>query len=377
MEPHTPQKNTGMLGDSTAATMTDRQKRAHFAPLMALNKRHKKIKKEPVLGKVGDLGDSAIAGEIKNGAYNRGKDFNGEEDENNIWSADKKQDFIVRVISGTAPLTFLFRESDEDDETGDETQMQTYDGANRILAIAEFLSDKLRIRYNGATFLYSQLPDSIQKAFRNQKCISLMMSDCPEDFATQYAADLNHGTPMSMGEHLNLVRTQTLPRCRHFDRYAKQYAWSTRGCLGHRSSGIKLIALVIMHIEQNQPDWVEHQTAAVNKFFSTAEAVKNSTETDAVLQALDEVVKQWQAQDFKISKKDLPKYIQILAAACILFSFHRLPMDQSMLDKLDRLTSEIKKYSPSKLVVAYLQPPDAPPATAATTNVAAPEVAEV
>jgi hypothetical protein len=361
-----------MLGDSTAVAMTRDQKRAHFAPLMALNRRHKKIKKEPVTELVGALGDRAIVGGIKNGVYNRGKDFNGQEDENGIWSADKKQDFIVRVIGGTAPLTFLFRESEDDEETGEEQHMQTYDGANRILAIAEFLSDKLRIRYNGVTFLYSELPETTKNAFRNQKCISLTMSDCPEDFATQYAADLNHGTPMSMGEHLNLLRTQTFPLCRHFDKYAKQYTWSTRGCLGHRSSGIKLIALVIMHIEQNQSDWVEHQTAAVNKFFSTAEAVKNSTETDAVLQSLDAVVRQWQAQDFKISKKDLPKYIQILAAACILFSFHRLHMDQSMLDKLDGLTSEIKKYSPGKLVAAYMyvQPPDAPPANETVLAVA-------
>lgn len=113
---------------------------------------------------------------------------------------------------------------------------------------------------------------------------------------------------------------------------------------------------MIVHIEQNQPEWVEHQTAALNKFFSTAEAVKNSTETDAVLQALDAVVRDWQVRDVKICKKDLPKYIQILAAASILFSFHRLPIDQSMLDKLDGLTSEIKKYSPGKLVAAYLQP---------------------
>lgn len=206
------QDSTKMIGDSTTAPMTRDQKRAHFAPLMALNKRHKRIKKEPVVELVGALGDKAIAGVIKNGVYNRGKDINGEDDENGIWSADKKQDFIVRVISGTAPLTFLFRESDDDEETDEEQHLQTYDGANRILAIAEFLSDKLRIRYNDVTFLYSELPDTTKNAFRNQKCISLTMSDCPEDFATQYAADLNHGTPMSMGEHLNLLRTQTFPR---------------------------------------------------------------------------------------------------------------------------------------------------------------------
>lgn len=354
---------------SGTQSMTDLQKRTHFRPLMTLHAKHKKIKKEPVVGKVGDLGKQAIAKEIKNGHFNRGKDFNGATDENSIWSVDKKANFILRTIGGTAPLTFFFRESFDEDDAEEGPHLQTYDGANRILAIAEFMSDQLRVSYDGKTFLFSELPLVVQKAFINQKCISLTMSDCSEEFATQYAADLNHGTPMSMGEHLNLLRAHPFPLCRNFDRYAEKYPWSTRGFLGHRSSGIKLIALVMMHIEQNTSDWTEHQTSAVNQFFTTNESVKYSTETDGVLQALDTMVKQWERDEIKIPKKDVPKYIQIMAAASLLFSFYNYPIDQNTFNRLDKITSDIKKYSPSKLVDAYIKSFRAHPAHSATAEI--------
>ena len=328
--------------------MTLRQKRELFKPLLDENKRHKKITSEAVTGKVGDIGDEAINQQIVNGKYNRGSDCNGEDDENPVWSDDKKASFIVRVICGTAPLSFFLRQNDEED------CRETYDGANRILAISEFLSDKIRIRHAGTTWLFSELPDSAQKAFRNQKATTLTLHNCPEEFACRYAADLNNGTPMSLGEHLNLLRVMQTSRCVAFNRYVEQYAWSTNGDIGHRSGGVKLIALVMMHIEQKTQVWKEHQTAYIKKFFESDNPVTATTPTDAVLQAIDAMVQKWRADEFRISKKDLPKYLQILEAASILFSFHDKPLDQAMVNRLNELTTSIQKYSPSKLVAAYI-----------------------
>lgn len=332
--------------------MTRDQKRALFKPLLAENKRHRKITTESLTVKVGDIGDDAIAGWIKNGHFNRGKDYNGEDDEQPVWSSDKKASFIVRAIAGTAPISIFLRQNEEEDV------QETYDGANRILAISEFLEDKLRIRYNGVPFLFSELPPEVQTAFRNQKATTLTMHNCPEEYACRYAADLNHGTPMSMGEHLSLLRAGQNSRCKHFNHYVEKYEWANRGDIGARAGGVKLIALVIMHIEQNTPDWKEHQSAAVRDFFESHDSVKNSTDSDAVFQALDTIIRKWQTEGFKISKKNLPKYIQILEAASILFTFHKKNIDQPMIDTLYGLTESIQKYSPSKLVDAYFKQPN-------------------
>jgi outer membrane protein OmpA-like peptidoglycan-associated protein len=158
---------------------------------------------------------------------------------------------------------------------------------------------------------------------------------------------------MSMGEHLNLLRAHQTTLCKHFNHYVELYNWSTHGDLGSRSSGVKLIALVIMHIEQNTPELIEHQKAAVREFFESNDAVKNSADTDAVFQELNALIRKWQADGVKISKKNLPMYIQILEAASVLFSFHKKSINQQMIDRLHTLAMQIKKESPSKLVNAY------------------------
>ena len=331
-----------------ASEMSHIELRAHFEPLMCENKKHKQIIFQPVVVKVGDIGDAANEGVIKNSTFNRGAAVNGEDDENKVWSNDKKASFIIRTIAGTAPVSILLR-MNEDGET-----RETYDGANRILAISEFLKDKLRIRYNDVTCLYSEMPREVQKAFREQEASRLTLINCPEDFACRLAADMNHGTPMSMGEHLNLLRGRETPRCKHFNNYVEMYPWSTRGDIGWRSGGVKLIALVIMHIEQNTPVWKEHQSAAVNAFFESNDPVKNSTDSDAVFQALDALITKWYTDNIKITQKDLPRYLQVMEAAATLFSFHQKSIDEVMVNKLLELTDTIQKYSPSKLVSAYL-----------------------
>lgn len=332
----------------SASEMSHCEVMAHFQPLMQEHKKNKKIHPRSQTVKVGDIGDEANEGLIKNSTFNRGSDVNGDDDENKVWSNDKKGSFIIRVISGTALITILLRQN-EDGEI-----CETFDGANRILAISEFLKDKLHIRYNGVTFRFSDMPREVQKAFRDTKATRLTLEGCTEQFACRVAADMNHGTPMSMGEHLNLLRGEQTALCQLFNNYVEMYPWSTHSDIGCRMGGVKLIALVIMHIEQNTPVWKEHQSTAVTDFFMSNNSVKNSTGTDAVFQALDGLINDWNTNNVKITQKDLPKYLQVMEAAAVLFSFHQKNIDNDMVNKLLQLTSTIQKYSPSKLVSEYL-----------------------
>jgi len=321
---------------------------AHFHPLIQEHKKNKKIHTRSETMRVGDVGDEANEGLIRNSTFNRGSDVNGGDDENTVWSNDKKGSFIIRTIQGTALITILLRQN-EDGEI-----CETFDGANRILAISEFLKDKLHIRYNGITFRFSQLPREVQKAFRDTKTTRLTLEGCTEQYACRVAADMNHGTPMSMGEHLNLLRGEQTALCNHFNNYVEMYSWAAHGDIGCRMGGVKLIALTIMHIEQNTPIWTEHQKEKVTEFFMSNNSVKNSTGTDAVFQALDDLITKWQNENLKITQKDLPKYLQAMEAAVILFSFHQMNIDENMIKQLLELTETIHKYSPSKLVSAYL-----------------------
>lgn len=204
------------------------------------------------------------------------------------------------------------------------------------------------------TCLYSNLPIEVQRAFRDTEATRITLEGCSEQFACRVAADMNHGTPMSMGEHLNLLRGEQTALCQLFNSYVEMYPWSTHGDIGCRMGGVKLIALVIMHIEQDTPVWKEHQSTAVTEFFMSNNPVKSSTATDAVFQELDGLIARWNANNVKITQKDLPRYLQVMEAATVLFSFHQQTINDDMINKLIGLTNTIQKYSPSKLVKTYL-----------------------
>lgn len=341
----------GAIGNSkkrSSADLSHPELIAHYQPLMQEHKKNKKIHTRSEIMRVGDIGDEANEGLIRNSTFNRGSDVNGDENENTVWSNDKKGSFIIRTIAGTAMITILLRQN-EDGET-----CETFDGANRILAISEFLKDKLHIRYNGITSRYTDMPREVQKAFRETKATRLTLEGCTEQYACRVAAHMNHGTPMSMGEHLNLLRGEQTALCQLFNNYVEMYSWSTHGDIGCRMGGVKLIALVIMHIEQDTSVWKEHQSAAVTEFFMSNRSVNNSTGTDAVFQALNGLIADWSTRNIKITQKDLPKYLQVMEAAAVLFSFHHKKINNYMANTLLELTNTIQKYSPCKLVSAYL-----------------------
>ena len=75
-----------------------------------------------------------------------------------------------------------------------------------------------------------------------------------EPFICEIAAAFNNGTPMSTGELLSFVRVQDTPRAKFLYQVVEDNPWVTHE-FGIRSMGIKMVGMIIVHIEEKISVW--------------------------------------------------------------------------------------------------------------------------
>ena len=292
---------------------------------------------------------------VKNGRMNRGAhvDDDGDVDGATVWSDDKQSKFILKLMEGTAPLTFLMRHT-SDDETGEEIY-EIYDGANRAEALKKFYSNELCIKVENEYYFFKDLTLREKNMFTKTKAEICYYSNCPESFICAIAAAFNNGTPMSIGELLSFVRVQDTPRAKFFYQVVEDNPWVTHE-FGIRSMGIKMVGMIIMHIEEKTNIWKESRLDQVKVFYDENVAVRSETTICGLFSNFTTIIDAWKSSNAGFAPgKELGKFVVVFEAASILGAIHKKSVSNTMINKLLEKTVKIAKYSPAKLVAAMLE----------------------
>jgi hypothetical protein len=332
-----------------------------FDDLFVLNKKHRSIKCQPVVWEVEQLAKYGLDGTLVNGKYNRGKhssfllstnnieeiddevddDDNDDDDDydkdygSTVWSHDKMSKFIYKIFVGSAPLTFLVF-------VDDDHKYHIYDGTNRATAITMYYDNKLPMKHNGECYFFKDLPTKREKnMFLKAKLEVREYSGCTEDYMCDVAADMNNGTPMTMGELLNLMRKASTPRCALFDTILEDFEFiMTDFCF--RSNGIKMTAELFKHIELQKSTWSDKEGMEKMKAFLTSnDPVNNQILLRSIFGDLKKIAQYYKDNDMDkimFSKPYIPRTKAIFQTLAMLSSKHQVKIvDPILFDRVKQL----------------------------------------
>ena len=171
---------------------------------------------------------------------------NAKQNRDPVWTTKKMQGYITSLfVDITAPKEFLVREAD--DEEGDNTELQIFDGNNRITSIGKFMENEFPIPVNVENAYYCELAPCDRGRFDKTLAQFLKLTNCPVVHACEMAEKRNEGTPMSIGEKTTLMRHHDTPRCAALDLVMNSAAFMDLP--EDRASGIKVVAQLIQSIE--------------------------------------------------------------------------------------------------------------------------------
>ena len=321
-----------------------------FDDLYDLHKKNKSIKCQPVVWEVQQLAQYGSDGTLQNGKFNRGKhssflvpkksethiaeldedddDDDYEEHGSVVWSPDKMSKFIYKILVGTAPLTFLMYLDDDD-------KYYIYDGTNRATAITQFYENTLKVKHNGECYFLKDLPTRREKnMFLKTKLEIREYSGCTEAYMCQVAADMNNGTPMTMGELCNLMRKGTSPRCSFFDTLLDDFDFLVTD-FGFRSHGIKMAAEIFKHIELQKQNWHDKEgMEKMKSFLSADDAVNNQIMIRSIFADLKKIVQYYREHDMDktmFAKLYIPRTKAIFQTLAMLASNNQVTIDDDLL----------------------------------------------
>lgn len=361
--------------------MSDRTVKRKFNELFNTHKSNKSIRCQPMVWEVQQLAKYGMEGTLINGKGNRGKhskflvsekqtrveeigEDDGEDDEHDeddeedeygstVWSDDKMSKFIYKIFIGTAPLTFLIYLDDED-------KYYIYDGTNRATAITKFYENKLRIKHDGEYYYFKDLPSKREEdMFLKAKVEIREYSGCTEAFMSQVAADMNNGTPMTMGELLNLMRKGTTPRCLTFDNLVEDFDFLVKD-FGHRSTGIKMAAEIFKHVELKKTTWSDKEGLEKMKAFINAnDVVSNQIMLQSIFTDLKKIIQYYKDNDMDklmFSKPYLPRTKAIFQTLAMLASNYQVNInDSTLFSKIKKLIDDnTVKYASTNGLYKYM-----------------------
>jgi hypothetical protein len=348
-----------------------------FNNLYDINKKNRSIKCQPVVWEVEQLAKYGKDGTLVNGKFNRGKhstsliakarveeiddDHDCDDDDDDyaedygstVWSPDKMSKFIYKIFIGTAPLTFLVFVDDDD-------KYYIYDGTNRATAITKFYDNTLKIKHDGECYFFKDLPSRReQNMFLKAKLEIREYSGCTEAYMCSVAADMNNGTPMTMGELLNLMRKASTPRCAMFDAILEDFEFTSVD-FGYRSSGIKMTADLFKHIELQRSSWADKEGMEKMKSFLTSEdAVTNEIMMRSIFGDLKKIVQYYKDTDadkIMFSKQHIPRTKAIFQTLAMLAYNHQVTIyDPSLFANIKKVIDDNKvKYASTNGLYKYM-----------------------
>ena len=159
---------------------------------------------------------------------------------------------------------------------------------------------------------------------------------------------------MSTGELLGFVRVQDTPRAKFFYQVVEDNPWVTHE-FGIRSMGIKMVGMIIVHIEEKISVWKESQLAQIKSFYDSETNVRSETTISGLFSNFSTIVESWKnSEDGFAPSKDLSKLVVVFEAASILGAIHKKTIDEGIINSIFDKMGTITKYSPAKVVAAML-----------------------
>jgi hypothetical protein len=121
-----------------------------------------------------------------------------------VWSPEKKQALLDTILRGWHLPKFYFVKTSDPPET-----WEVVDGQQRLVAIFEFLNDKLGLSDDTARVFggphYSELPPDVSDRFDDYKLDYEEIIDAEEGEVQEYFQRLQQGLPLTSAERLNAV----------------------------------------------------------------------------------------------------------------------------------------------------------------------------
>ena len=164
------------------------------------------------------------------------------------WPEGRKKEYITALLCGQANIQMFVRKKQ------DTPILEVGDGNNRMVAITDFVADRLPItvslhdsRNSRKEVLCSELPEAV---FKRLMRIPLLLVTCMgvDDASFDLMINrMNQGTIMTRGEHMYLQVQSNTPRCKFVKLVATHCPW-VETALRKEGRGIDLVCQMFMHI---------------------------------------------------------------------------------------------------------------------------------
>ncbi len=231
---------------------------ACFDKLRAIRKRNAGVKITATTFRLIDMIKKIEAGELENAEANRRP----------VWTDNKGSLYIRSLLESTAPTDFLARNTTKEDDDGYPMEVdEVYDGGNRMNAVLKFYQGKICITDDDRRQVnYASLPRQEKNALDRVQVQFNILHGCTDTHACDMASKRNEGTPMAMGEKLNLLMFKGTPRAQVLYDIMKTHAFLDQG--NDRAVGLKVMAQVIASFESERKDCVvDYHMPELTRFY--------------------------------------------------------------------------------------------------------------